>query len=175
MDNKSKQTLPINLFKLPDNLRGRSIKEKVIPTVCNLENMLNKIVAVNGDFSQLEKWEQKSYKAYNIEEIKKNIISTPPYVWKGIMREHILTKNPTDLGANVIDIYLVAYVAETHGAGRDEFFKYMMNSGITNETTSAQAIWQVGVGDGVYLGILDNEGQVGDWDFIFKWLSDNNK
>lgn len=97
-------------------------------------------------------------------------MSAQPYARKGIIRDHILLMRPSDLGASVIDIYLVAYVAETYGAGKDEFFKYVVRAGISNKTNSAQAIWQVGKGDGVYLGILDENGQLKDWDFIFKWV-----
>ena len=35
-----KNSIKPNGYILPDNLRGRSIHTKVIPTVCNLENML---------------------------------------------------------------------------------------------------------------------------------------
>lgn len=37
-------------FILPDNLGGRSIHSKIIPTVCNLENMLDKLIMVYGDY-----------------------------------------------------------------------------------------------------------------------------
>jgi len=37
-------------FQLPNKLRGRGLHIRVIPTVCNLKNMLNKLVQVNGDF-----------------------------------------------------------------------------------------------------------------------------
>lgn len=47
----------VNTYNLPNNLRGRDIHSKVIPTVCNLENMLDKLVKVHGDFSQLKQWE----------------------------------------------------------------------------------------------------------------------
>ena len=65
-------------YKLPNHLKGRSIHSKVIPTVCNLKNMLNKLVKVNGDFSQLKQWEKRSYKAYNIDEIKNEILPNLP-------------------------------------------------------------------------------------------------
>jgi hypothetical protein len=32
------------------------------------------------------------------------------------------------------------------------------------------AIWQVGKSDGVFLGILNNDGTVKDWDFMNKWV-----
>lgn len=157
-------------FTLPDNLRGRNIHTKVIPTVCNLENMLDKLVQVNGDFSQLKQWEKRSYKAYQIDIIKNGILISPRYTWKDIIREHILSKRPSEFGASVIDIYLVAYVAETIGAGKDTFFKYVKTAGITDNGNSAQAIWQVGKGDGIYLEILQDTGKVKDWDFVTKWV-----
>lgn len=160
----------LNGFQLPDNLRGRSIDVKVIPTVCNLENMLKKLVEVNGDFSQLKQWEKRSYKAYQIEEIKSSILSVDHSEWKDIVRDHILTVRPSNLGASAIDIYLVAYVAETVGVGKECFFNYIRDKGISSEANSAQAIWQVGKGDGVYLQILQENGCVKDWDFIMKWV-----
>jgi hypothetical protein len=52
-----------NNIILPNNLRGRTIYEKVIPTVCNLRNMLEKLIIVNGDISLLKPWEKRSYEA----------------------------------------------------------------------------------------------------------------
>ena len=160
-------------YTLPDKLRGRSLHNKVIPTVCNLENMLKKLVVVNGDYSQLKHWEKRSYNAYLIEEIKEAIISSPQIEWKYIIREHILMNKICDLGASVIDIYLVAFVSETYGAGRDVFFKYIKDAGISDKDNSAQAIWQVGKGDGVYLNILHSSGLVKDWNFMKKWIDSN--
>lgn len=41
-------------FKLPDTLNGRSIHSSIIPTICNLKNMLSKLVEVNGDYNKLK-------------------------------------------------------------------------------------------------------------------------
>lgn len=157
-------------ISLPDNLRGRSIHAKVIPTVCNLRNMLSKFSEVDGDFSQLKNWEKRSYKAYNIHDVSGKILQSPKYEWKEIIRGHILSRRPSDFGASVIDIYLVAYVTETFGAGKRKFFEYVMDKGITDKENSAQAIWQVGKGDGVYLSILNEDGSVRDWEFMRKWI-----
>lgn len=73
--------------------------------------------------------------------------------------------------ASCIDIYLVAYVAETYGTGKEKFYEYIRNNGISNKINSAQAIWQVGKGDGVFLGIRNNDGTVKDWDFINEWIN----
>jgi hypothetical protein len=155
---------------LPDNLKGRSIRAKVIPTVCNLKNMLNKLIVVNGDIRQLKPWEKRSYTAYRIEDIKERILNSDKDEWKNIIREHIISKRPSEFGASVIDIYLVAYVVETFGEGKDVFFKYIRDSRISDKQNSAQAIWQVGKGDGVYLDILYDNGKVKDWDFMLKWV-----
>ena len=156
---------------LPDNLRGRSLKHKVIPTVCNLKNMLDRLVEVQGDSSSLKQWEIRSYKAYQIEEIKNTIINTPQDKWNQIIKNHILNIRPADLGASCIDIYLVVYVAETFGAGKENFFKYIKKNGISDKINTAQAIWTVGKGDGVFLGVLNDDGTVRDWDFINKWVN----
>lgn len=158
-------------FILPNNLKGRRLNEKIIPTVCNLENMLNKLTELNGDFSELKQWEKRSYKAYCIDNIKKEILNSSPGHWKEIIREHILSTSPYELGASCIDIYLVAYVAENYGKSKDEFINYIINNNITDKMGSAEAIWQVGKGDGVYLDILNNDGTVKDWNFFRQWIS----
>ena len=157
-------------YNLPNNLRGRSIHSKVIPTVCNLENMLDKLVEVHGDFSQLKQWEKRSYKAYRIEDIKCEIINLPKSEWKQTIRKHILDGEPSGLGASCIDIYLVGYVTENYGKGKQSFFEYVKKNNISDKDNSTQAIWQVGKGDGVYLGILNDDGTISDWDFIKEWL-----
>ena len=155
---------------LPDNLRGRDIHNRVIPTVCNLKNMLDKLVEVQGDFSQLKQWEKRSYISYRIEHVKSEILHSSESEWRHIIRRHILNGNPLDFGASCIDIYLVGYVAETYGKGKNFFFEYIKKNNISNKDNSAQAIWQVGKGDGIYLDILNNDGMIKDWIFIKEWL-----
>lgn len=164
--------MKVNTFVLPDNLRGRSIHCKVIPTVCNLENMLDKLLDARGNYEQLKQWEKRSYKAYKVDEISTKIISSERSQWKDIIRKHILDGRPSDFGASCIDIYLVAYVSENYGSGKAKFFKYIKDNNISDKDNSAQAIWQVGKGDGVYLDILDNEGKIKDWEFIREWVGE---
>jgi hypothetical protein len=157
-------------YRLPDNLKGRNIHIKVIPTVCNLKNMLHKLVEVEGDFLQLKSWEKRSYKAYKIDDIKNELINSSEDRWKVIIRNHILSNHSSYFGANCIDIYLVAYITETCGIGKDSFFEYIKKNDISDKYNSAQAIWQVGKGDGVYLEILNNDGTIKDWNFVKEWL-----
>jgi hypothetical protein len=159
-----------NRIELPASLRGRSIHLNVIPTVCNLKNMLRKLVEVEGDLSQLKQWEKRSFKAYQIETIKEELLGASEIEQKKIIRRHILSRNPKDFGASCINIYMVAFVAETFGAGKDIFFRFVRNNGISEKTGSAQAIWQVGKGDGVFLDILHKDGTVKDWDFMQCWV-----
>mgnify|MGYP001465439824 CR=1 FL=1 len=133
--------------------------------------MIEKLVLVNGDYLQLKSSEKRSYKSYLIENIKNRILTAEPKQWKSIIREHILANHPSEFGANVMDIYLIAYVAENFGAGKERFFKYVFDKGISGEVNSAQAIWQVGKGDGVYLDILNDNGTVKDWIFMKKWVA----
>jgi hypothetical protein len=154
---------------LPDNLKGRSLHAKVIPTVCNLENMLENLIKVGGDYYKLKQWEKRSYKAYRIGDIIDKLLFTTKDNWKEIIRENILSRRPSDFGASCIDIYIVAYITETYGTGKDIFWKYIKGNEISQKDNSAQAIWQVGKGDGVFLDILNMDGTVKDWDFIRKW------
>ena len=156
---------------LPDNLRGRSIHDNVIPTVCNLKNMLLKLKELHGDVSLLKPWEKRSYDAYRIEDVKIDILHSRQEEWKDIIRNHILSGDPSDFGAGCIDIYLVAYVSETLGAGKKRFFQYIKESGISERDNTAQAIWQVGKGDGMFLGILNDDGTIKDVEFIKNWIS----
>ncbi len=54
----------------------------------------------------------------------------------------------------------------TFGPGKDTFFKFVKKSGISNEENTAQAIWQVGKDDGVFLDILNDNGKVRGWNFV---------
>ncbi|WHY88578.1 hypothetical protein QNH39_12360 [Neobacillus novalis] len=162
-------------IKLPNILRGRNIHHNVIPTVCNLKNMLNKLISVQGVYTQLKQWEKRSYQAYQIDEIKLAILFASDEQRKNLIKQHILSGSPNEFGASCIDIYLVAYVAETYGPGKAVFVDYIMKSGISEKVNSAQAIWQVGKGDGVYLEILNNDGTIRDWDFFAKWINGNQR
>ena len=167
--NDAKPKLLIN--GLPDNLRGRSIHENVIPTVCNLKNMLVKLKELNGNVSQLKSWEKRSYDSYRIDEVKVEILNSDNDGWKEIIRNHILQKDPSIFGASCIAIYLVAYVAETFGARKHWFFQYVKEKGISQKHNTAQAIWQVGKGDGVFLNILHDDGKIKDLEFIRNWIN----
>ncbi|MBU9723825.1 MULTISPECIES: hypothetical protein [Bacillaceae] len=158
------------VFQLPEKIRGRSIHSNVIPTVCNIKNMLDKLVEVNGDVTQLKQWEKRSYYAYKIDKIKDQLLQSNSRERVQIIRNHILQEQPGNLGASCIDIYLVAYVSQSYGPGKSTFFNYIKTSGISDKENTAQAIWQVGKGDGVYLNILHNDGTVRDWGFTKKWV-----
>lgn len=159
-------------FDLPRNLRGRSIHLNVIPTVSNLKNLIDKLIVVDGDVSQLKQWEKRSYAAYQISKVKREVMNAPTKdIRTNLVKQHILNQDPNELGASCIDIYLVAYVAENVRPGKQAFIEYVMNHRITDKQNSAQAIWQVGKGDGTYLGVLHEDGSVRDWDFFRKWVN----
>ena len=158
---------------LPDNLRGRSIHDNVVPTVCNLKNMLRRLKELKWDVARLKTWEKRSYDAYLINKVETQLYNSREEDWKEIIRNHILQENPLELGASCIDIYLVAYVATTFGGGKEIFFEYVKDNGISEKPNVAQAIWQVGKGDGVFLDILHKDGTIKDVDFIKKWIHVN--
>ena len=158
-------------FELPYELRGKKIKsEKIIPTVCNLKNMLSKLAERGGEYSYLKAWEQRAYKHYNIEKIQKQVLSASGDEQINILREHILNNSFDQLGANAFDIYIVAYVAENIDTGKEAFIDYCLNNGMAGTAYSSNAIYQVGKGDGFFLRILNKDGTVRDWEFMRRWL-----
>ena len=164
----------INSFKpflLPYELRGKRINsEKIIPTVCNIKNMLDKLRDKAGEFSNLEQWEKRCYKHYNIEAIQTELLAANDEERIKILRTNLLNNDFNTLGASPFDIYIVAYAAENIGPGRDIFIEYCLNNGMAGKEGSANAIYQVGKGDGVYLNILNSDGTVKDWEFMHKWV-----
>jgi hypothetical protein len=162
------------VYTLPDNIWGRSISTNIIPTVCNLKNTIKKLVLVNGDYSQLKQWERRSYQAYHLDSIKSELLIASTERQIELIKSHILNIHPKEIGASCIDIYLVAYVAENYGPSKKIFFDYIKSSGISDKDNTAQAIWQVGKGDGVYLGLLKEDGTIKDWSFFTTWINGDN-
>lgn len=157
-------------YKLPNNLRGIDIHTKIIPTICSLKDTIDKLIYFKGDISKLKPWEKISYQSYQLDDIKIDILNSDKIKCIDIIKKHILLNHPSYFGASCIDIYLVAYVSEVFGPGKETFFKYIYDNNISQESTSAQAIWQVGKADGEFLGILNSDGSVNDWDFINMWI-----
>ena len=154
---------------LPNHLQGRQLDDKVIPMLCGLKKMLVHLVEVNGDQTLLRQWEKRCYKAYCLNEIQDLILESYQEDWPQIIKEHLLRKDPIELGASAIDIYLVAYVTETFGIGKDIFVQFIKDSNITTKDNTANAIWSVGKNDGVYLGILNSDGTIRDINFFRQW------
>lgn len=158
---------------LPPVLRGKHINsERIIPTVCNVKNMIDKLYDMNGEYSNLEQWEKRSYSNYCIEAVKTELLEADKGERINILRRHILKSDFNTLGASPFDIYIVAYVAENVGKGREVFIDFCMKNGMTGTENSANAIYQVGKGDGVYLNILNKDGTVRDWEFMRKWVGE---
>lgn len=156
---------------LPSQLRGRNLETKVIPMLCQLKTTLNRLVEINGDASLLKQWEKRCYKSYCISEIQDIIIESYPEDWPEIVKEHILSKDAFDLGPSCLDIYLVAYVSETYGVGKEIFINYIKESGISTKENTANAIWKVGKADGAYLGVLNTDGTIRDINFFRQWTN----
>ncbi len=155
--------------RLADNIRGRSIYKKVIPTVCYLSNMLKRLDYVDGHFNQLRQWEKRSYKNYRIEDIEKDILHKSDKIKIAKIKKHILSLKKDDIGAACADIYLIAFVADNYKNGYRELKKWAFKEGITTKENSVKAIWSVGRSAGVYLGVLNKDGSIKDYDFFKKW------
>lgn len=156
---------------MPNKIMGHRLNSNVIPTVCNLKNMLLKLRSANGDITKLKPWEKRSYISYNIEHIKSVILDAEERELPQVIRNHLLSGEKTMFKVHCIDIYLVAYVSNEFRSGKKSFEKYIFDNEITEKQNSVNAIWSVGKGDGVYLELLNSDGSIKDYEFFYKWIS----
>jgi len=156
---------------LPNHLKMRSITESVIPKTYSLKTVLNQIIE-NRDLEMTLRSKGKScYKAYELGEIEDILLDSYKEEWPCIVKAHLLSKNPHELGANAIAIYLIAYIAETYGTGKEIFTKAIKEMGITTKENLIRSIWKVGQSDGQYLGVLNADGTIRDINFFRQWTS----
>ena len=158
-------------INLVNSIHGKSIYSNVIPTVCNLRNLIVTLRESNGNTDQLKPWEKRCYKSYRLDELGYKLIDLTDNEIAEMVRNHLLKHDINHFGPNVLDIYFVAYVSETYGFNKAQFFNYLKDTGVTDRQGSANAIWQVGKGDGVFLNLLNDDGRVKDWTFFKQWIS----
>jgi hypothetical protein len=154
---------------LPNQLKKRSMTERVIPKGYSLKKMLNQLVESQGEFSALMPWEKSCYRDYELGEIQDIILESYKEEWPCIIRTHLLSKEPKELGGNAAAIFLIAYVAETHGTGRNVFSKVIKEMGITSKEKTVRSLWRIGKSDGQYLGVINADGSVRDGNFLKQW------
>lgn len=68
---------------------------------------------------------KEEYQAYHIDNIQDELLSHYKAEQIELIKSHILSIQPKEIGANCIDIYLVAYVAENYGTGKITFFNFI--------------------------------------------------
>jgi len=156
---------------LPDHLRMRSITESVIPKTICLKTLLNQIIEMKDLDYTLQPKGKSCYKAYEIGEIEDILLDSYKEEWPCIVKAHLLSKSPSELGANAIAIYLIAYITETYGPGKEVFCQAIKEMGITTKENLIRAIWKVGQSDGQYLGVLNANGTIRDINFFRQWTS----
>lgn len=156
--------------ELKEILRERSINSKIIPSPCNLRMMLLHLRDNSWNVSKLKKYEKSCYQAYKLDEVIKLLKNYEENYWPEILRLNLLSIYGNDIGANCASIYLVGYVAEEMGPGEEMVQEYCKLARITDKELSMKAIYNTGKGDGEYLGILNENGSIADWDFFEKWV-----
>lgn len=70
-----------------------------------------------------------------------------------------------------MDIYFVAYVAHNYGIGKKVMEEYCRKVKITEKLNSVNAIYSIGKGNGIYLGLLNNDGTIRNKEFLREWIS----
>ncbi|MFI8577804.1 hypothetical protein ACIGEL_19115 [Rossellomorea aquimaris] len=109
----------------PIHLKRRNILQNVIPTVCNIKNMLDKLDLYQGDETILKSWEKRCFSNYRLNTIKEHLVIVSTENRLHVLRKHILSLEPHELRSNVLDIYIIAFIAETYGPGKDNVVKFV--------------------------------------------------
>lgn len=157
-------------IELKDVLRERSINSKVIPCACSLKEVLLHLSEKNWNISKLKKYEKSCCEAYKLNQVLSMLKEFEEKYWPEIMKINVLSTYGEDIGANCAAIYLVGYVSEKMGIGEHMMKEYCKLAGITEKEICVKAIYNTGKNDGEYLGILNEDGTVADWDFLEKWV-----
>lgn len=157
-------------LELKDILRGRSLNSKVIPSACNIKNVLIHLKDRNWNVYKLKKYERSCYEAYKLDKVIGLLKDYEEKYWPEILRLNILSIYGEEIGANCVAMYLVGYVAENIGCGEAMMREYCKLVGITERDICAKAIYNTGKSDGEYLGVLKEDGKIADWDFFEKWV-----
>lgn len=158
-------------FLLPDTIHGRSIFEKVIPTVNSLEAIFSSLEQKAWSIADLKYWEKPIIKAYRLEDIIDHLRPAGPDERISLVKNQILTHHASRLGSNPIAIYLLAYyLQKTNRNDLQGFIEFAKQQGITQKENSITAIWYAGKKDGKYLGILDLTLKIIDLNFLENWI-----
>ena len=154
---------------LPDHLKMRSITESAIPKTYSLKTVLNQMIEMKGLDCTLKSKGKSCYKAYELGEIEDILLESYKEEWPCIVKAHLLSKSLYELGANAIAIYLIAFISENYGPGKEIFSRAVKELEITKKENLIRTIWKVGQCDGQYLGVLNADGTIRDKNFFRQW------
>ncbi|MCL1948693.1 MAG: hypothetical protein FWF59_03070 [Turicibacter sp.] len=154
----------------PDHLKKCSITENAGLKTHNLKTVLNQILEDSELENQLKSKGKSCYRAYGLGEIEDILLESYKEEWPCIVKTHLLSKSPQELGSNAAAIYLIAYITQHYGTGKETFFRMMKELGIASKDSVIGAIWSTGQSDGQYLGVFNSDGTIRDKHFFQQWF-----
>lgn len=164
-------TLDSTTFLLPQ-IHGRSIFNRVIPTVNYLERTFKSLEQNGWFYTNLKPWEKQIIKGYALQDVIHKLRAANQQSRVSIIRDQILKHNANDLGTYPLAIYLIVYfIQQTESNQYKSFVEFAQEHSITQNLNSISAIWSCGTRDAKYLGILDDSLNIIDLDFFHRWAS----
>ncbi len=158
--------------KFTKELRGRVLSQEICPANIPLERLLSRLDGVSWNYSSLSLYARNVYDAYKLDRISEQVRDADKKQRKDIIRRHILSLYGSDIGDNCLAVFLLAYCADqSPGRPLPEAVKlFYKKAGIAKKPYQINTIVNIGKRDGIFLDILDSEGNAADWAFISKWL-----
>jgi hypothetical protein len=159
-------------IKFVKDLRGRIINQEISPINITLENLLHRLDAVDWDISKLSIYAKKVYECYKLNRISENIKFANTETRRVLVRENILSLYGNDIGDNCLAIYVIAYCVHKYpnSIALSSVKIFLEEENVEKNQYQRKVIANIGLCDGMFLNILDENGIVVDESFLNKWL-----
>jgi len=158
-------------IKLKKDLRGRVLCQDISPTNISLEKLLKRLDSLEWEVGSLSNYERRVYESYKLGAVIDQMRIADIEKRKILVRENILNLFGNDIGDNCMVIYLIAYCVYrypelTISSALKKFFE---EEEIKKNSYEKRTIINIGLFDGMFLGILDKKGNVINVPFVKKW------
>lgn len=153
-------------------LRGRNIIENIEPKKQTLKELLSELEKNDWNRSRLLKKYNSLLDDYKLETVLIQLKEAKEEKWVKIIKNQILKLYGDEIMNKYVCIYLVGYCTSLNleDSLRKIVNKLCIDGGISYSSYKIKKIIDSGINDGVYLGILNNDGTIKDQTFFRNWI-----
>lgn len=156
---------------MSNTLRGRNIIQDIVPRKQTLKELLIQLERNDWDRSKLSLKYNNIFDDYKLEEILMKLKEEKKENWAKIIKNRILELYGDEISSKYACIYLVGYCMnfDIENTIRKTIKKICIDNEVIYTSYEIGKIINSGISDGVYLGILNNDGLIEDNIFFKNW------